>query len=261
MLVRMVLKPALHLLERYALPRLGAGLRWSDRGLARAAVLNGAEQKASELRELIRLLRQHRPLRCVVEIGTARGGTIFAWCNLAEPDATLISIDLPGGKFGGGYGEAEIRTMRSFARRRQTMHFLQADSHDAATKQQLLHLLAGAEIDFLMIDGDHTYDGVRSDFEMYAPLVRSGGLLAFHDVLYHDRVPECQVDRFWNEIRSRYSHWEFVRPGHDAGWGSWGGIGVLQAQATTGFASHQAHADRSRGAACGGHDRRPLVIR
>jgi hypothetical protein len=34
----------------------------------------------------------------------------------------------------------------------------------------------------LFIDGDHTYEGVRRDFEMYSPLVRKGGIIAFHDI-------------------------------------------------------------------------------
>jgi len=37
--------------------------------------------------------------------------------------------------------------------------------------------------DFLFIDGDHTYEGVEGDFEMYSPLVRRGGIIAFHDIV------------------------------------------------------------------------------
>jgi len=214
--------------ERLVLPRLGTGLRWSDRALAWAALSHGATQKTHELRGLIGLLKRHRPLACVVEIGTASGGTFFAWCQLAEPRATLVSIDLPGGEFGGGYSEHHVERLRTYARRGQETHFLRADSHDLATRRELQHILASTPIDFLMIDGDHSYEGVRSDFEMYGPLVRPGGLIAFHDVLHHDRVPECQVDRFWNEIRHAYRHWEFLKPEHDAGWGTWGGIGVLE---------------------------------
>ncbi len=37
------------------------------------------------------------------------------------------------------------------------------------------------EYDLLLIDGDHSYDGVRQDFENYAPLVRKGGIILFDD--------------------------------------------------------------------------------
>ena len=40
-----------------------------------------------------------------------------------------------------------------------------------------LRILPSA-IDFLFLDGDHSYEGVRRDFENYAPLVRPGGIVA-----------------------------------------------------------------------------------
>jgi hypothetical protein len=35
--------------------------------------------------------------------------------------------------------------------------------------------------DFIFIDGDHTYDAVFQDFEMYLPKVKKGGLVFMHD--------------------------------------------------------------------------------
>jgi hypothetical protein len=64
--------------------------------------------------------------------------------------------------------------------------------------------------------------------ELYAPLVRDGGLIAFHDVLPHTSVPGIEVDRFWRELRERYEHEEFVEPGSALGFAQWGGIGVLR---------------------------------
>jgi len=51
--------------------------------------------------------------------------------------------------------------------------------------------LNGEPLDFLFIDGDHTYEGVKRDFEMYSPLVRNGGIIAFHDIVKHP--PETVV--------------------------------------------------------------------
>ena len=194
--------------------------------LARRALKIGADQKLGEISPFVSFLKR-RVLRTVVEIGTKRGGTFFLWCQIAEPDAVIVSIDLPGGRFGGGYKEEKIPVFRSFSRPGQSLHFLRADSHSPETHAQLLEVLDGRGVDFLMIDGDHTYDGVRRDFELYSPLVKQNGLIAFHDIVHHDRVPDCKVDRFWNEIRTNYRHREFVTPGGDRGWGEWGGIGVL----------------------------------
>src|SRR5712664_2463069 len=38
-----------------------------------------------------------------LEIGTCTGGTLFMTCRVADPGATVISVDLPGGRFGRGY--------------------------------------------------------------------------------------------------------------------------------------------------------------
>ncbi len=44
----------------------------------------------------------------------------------------------------------------------------------------------GRPIRMLLIDADHSYDGVRSDFELWSPLVVPGGLIVFHDYLMPD---------------------------------------------------------------------------
>ena len=45
----------------------------------------------------------------------------------------------------------------------------------------LTRILKGQQIDFLFIDGDHSIEGVKSDYENFSPFVRSGGIVAFHD--------------------------------------------------------------------------------
>lgn len=45
----------------------------------------------------------------------------------------------------------------------------------------LKRVLKGQQIDFLFIDGDHSIEGVTSDWESFSPFVRSGGIVAFHD--------------------------------------------------------------------------------
>ena len=55
--------------------------------------------------EIIGLLGRlsEQPPRSVVELGTARGGTLFLLTRVAAGDATLVSVDVRGGPFGGGY--------------------------------------------------------------------------------------------------------------------------------------------------------------
>lgn len=195
--------------------------------LAREAKRQGALQKKGELRPFIEFLGKRRP-RVVVEIGTYRGGTLWLWCRLARRDGHLISIDLPGGDFGGGYGQDDTQRLRGFVRADQRMTLIQADSHSSETRERLIEALDGAMIDFLFIDGDHTYDGVKQDFEMYAPLVRTGGVIAFHDVLPHPHDARCQVDRLWREIKLGSSgQFEFVEAASSEADRQWGGIGAI----------------------------------
>ena len=202
-----------------------------DKELAREAVRRGAAQKVPELERLVALVRERRP-RTVVEIGTDKGGTLFAWCQLANPEALLVSIDLPKGLFGGGYSWRDARRFRKFfTQPDQRLYALRRDSHDPKTVRRLQGILAGEAIDFLMIDGDHTYEGVKRDWELYEPLVAPGGLIAFHDILTHEfqaeRPVPCDVDRFWEELAPRHETAEFTKPGDDRGYGEWGGIGVV----------------------------------
>ena len=59
-------------------------------------------QSRMELEGLLGEVARLRP-STVVEIGTASGGTLFMLTRVASTDATIVSIDLPGGAFGGGY--------------------------------------------------------------------------------------------------------------------------------------------------------------
>jgi len=181
--------------------RLPLPLR-SSRQLAREALLHGARQKPSEFAELLHLVRRMKP-RIVVEIGAGEGGATYG-LQLAAPGATVVSIDM----------DKEVATILG-------------DSHAPATVVALRGVLGVQPIDVLFIDGDHSYDGVRADFEMYSPLVRSGGIVTFHDILPHPAFPDYGVDRYWQELKLRYAHREFVDPSVDWGWGQWGGIGVI----------------------------------
>ena len=167
------------------------------------------KQNMTELLGLVRHLAD-QPLRRVCEIGTFKGGTLFIWCQLADPEARIVSIDLPGGAFGGGYSARSIPFFQSFCRERQQLDCLRQSSHDAATLGRLETLLQGKPLDFLFIDGDHTYEGVKKDFEMYSPLVRPGGWIGFHDIVARPQQPSIQVHRLWNELNQEHTHHEFI---------------------------------------------------
>jgi predicted O-methyltransferase YrrM len=179
-------------------------------------------QVRSEILELAKILQKSPPRRSL-EIGTNYGGTLFLLCALSTSDARIISVDLPAGPFGGGYPRRKAVLFRKFVRGDQELHLIRADSHLAGTKYRVMRALQGDKLDYLFVDGDHTYDGVRKDFEMYSPLVRSGGMVAFHDIVEHRRELACEVDKYWNHIKQRYQHHELIEDPKQG----WAGIGVI----------------------------------
>jgi predicted O-methyltransferase YrrM len=180
-------------------------------------------QNRAEATELYKRVRSLRP-RTVLEIGTNNGGTLFLLCRAAAPGATVISLDLPLGRFGGGYSILKIPYFKAFASDRQRVELLRADSHDPAALSRVRRALGRRPLDFLFIDGDHSYAGVRQDFYTFGPLVRRDGLIALHDILPAPEEIGGGVPRFWSEIKSSYGGEELV---HDRSQGKMG-IGLIR---------------------------------
>jgi cephalosporin hydroxylase len=166
-------------------------------------------QRPAEIRNLLAILSKRKPA-VVVEIGTASGGNLFLFTRVAAKDALIVSIDLPAGRFGGGYPRWRIPLYRAFARPHQKVHLIRGDSHAPETLAKLSAILNGRKIDFLFVDGDHTYQGVSQDFNLYHPFVHPGGIIAFHDIVEHSSETQCNVNRFWQQIKTRYDHVEIV---------------------------------------------------
>ncbi len=64
-----------------------------------------------------------------------------------------------------------------------------------------------ASIDLLHIDGHHTYEAARGDYETWLPKVAPGGIILFHDTCA--RVKDYGVWRLWSEIRKQHPSFEF----------------------------------------------------
>jgi predicted O-methyltransferase YrrM len=203
-------------------------------------------QLRDEIKELTNLIKNEQP-QSVLEIGTARGGSFYVWSRYLDSVNRLISLDLPGGKFGGGYDEKKMDIFREFSPSKE-MEFVRADSHQDNTYEKVSNL-AKDSVDFLFIDGDHTYNGVKQDFEMYSELVSDGGLIALHDIVTHPDHKEivqrrrhtvedleerhlqwgeghsdCNVDQFWGELVKNYETEEIISHPKQ----TWAGIGVVR---------------------------------
>jgi predicted O-methyltransferase YrrM len=178
-------------LEKYSLDQL------VDRAFSYAGGFFEPIQIREEILEALEQVRKLQP-RYIVEVGTAGGGTMLLWLRVAHPEAVIVTIDLPGGDFGGGSSKLRVPLFRRLGLPGQTIHLIRGDSHDPATLELTRRYLGGNAADFLFIDADHTEAGVRADYAMYSPLVRPGGMVAFHDIAIKN--PEYGVKKLWEEL-------------------------------------------------------------
>jgi len=174
----------------------------------RAVRTHRAMQKPLELHRYLAFLRQRR-VASVLEIGSLWGGTFFAHCAVADPDATLVSVDWQPPDDAGTMASR----FTAHARGNQAIHCIWHDSHSETAHATVRAALDGHPLDVLFIDGDHSLEGARRDYEMYAPLVRGGGIVAFHDIAA-DVPPGTGIPGLWHSIRREHPHVEFIDPVH-----------------------------------------------
>ncbi len=176
-----------------------------------------------EISELIDYLEK-RETKYILEIGTANGGTLFLFSKIASRDATIISVDLPEGQFGGGYPSWKIPLYNSFRSHQQKLFLIRSDSHAYETLAHVKNILNGKKADFILIDGDHSYEGVKKDFEMYSTLINENGVIAFHDIVPGHEKDAGGVFKFWKEIKHSHQVKEIVKDWNQNG----GGIGIIE---------------------------------
>lgn len=176
-----------------------------------------------EITELLKILENKKP-KYILEIGTANGGTLFLFTKIASKDAIIISIDLPEGDFGGGYPKYKIPLYNSFKSHDQELYLFRSDSHSHETMQLIQKNLNGNKFDFIFIDGDHSYEGVKKDFLMYNRLLNEDGIIAFHDIVPGNEKDSGGVFKFWKEVKNMYQSTEIVQSWNQNG----GGIGILK---------------------------------
>ena len=159
---------------------------------------------------LVNALRPHR----IVELGTHWGHSYFALCQAIASlglDTEAFAIDSwVGDEHSGFYGEEVFSEVESW----NSSHYgdfssLQRMRFDEATDQ-----FPAGTIDLLHIDGLHTYEAVRADFDSWITKVADGGIVLLHDTA--ERGKGFGVWRLLDELRDHYQVFEFEH-GHGLG--------------------------------------------
>lgn len=125
------------------------------------------DREAAELRRLA-------AGKVVLEVGTYKG---FGAILMAQAGATVWAADWHRGDADLGPRDTLCAWWTNVRRH----HVEDQVVGLVGRASQVLPMLRYASFDLAFIDGDHAYEAVREDIENVLPLLRTGGVLAFHD--------------------------------------------------------------------------------
>ncbi len=167
-------------------------------------------QTPFELDQMLALFDRKDPAR-VLEIGSWQGGTLWHWLQTADH---VVAID---------------DAMRFAPQWNQWAEDAGADLQLLLGRSQdpdvVVQVFEHGPYGWVLIDGDHTYEAVKADWDNYSRMVEPGGIVCFHDILPRHSYGVAEL---WAEIKTKVGRQtvEIVETS-DPDDPRWGGIGVV----------------------------------
>lgn len=135
----------------------------------------------------------------IVELGTHFGVSYFSFCEAAEiysPNTFIYAVDTWQGDCQAGYyGDKVYEKVKTHRDKyhQQRSALIRCRFNEAAERFEK------NSIDIIHIDGLHTYEAVKEDYQTWEPILKDGGSLLFHDC--NEREENFGVWKIWEEIK------------------------------------------------------------
>ncbi len=150
---------------------------------------------SQELVWLYNILEKSK-VKNVLEIGVAYGVSLIIWERFG---GLVVGIDNDGQNHAFGMLTHLIEMNK------KNIKLILGNSEDPESIKKAKDYFPDRTVDFLFIDGWHTYEAVKQDYLNYGPLVKPGGIIAIHDIS-HDGTT---VKQFWEEVKGNLKTEQF----------------------------------------------------
>jgi hypothetical protein len=161
------------------------------------------------------MIEAHQP-RTFVELGTHQGASYFAFCQAVERlglDTHCYAVDTWKGDEHSGFYNGKIFEK---VRAHNEAQYSSFSRLVRSTFDEALNHFEDGTIDLLHIDGLHTFEAVKHDFDTWLPKLSERAVVVMHDTNVRER--NFGVFKLFNQLKAHYPAFEFAH-GH--------GLGVL----------------------------------